>query len=240
MMRGYRFALLLLASFFLFGTSPARAEPAAADGILKAYVEAVGGSAALARIQSRQFKTTISSGLLRMTVDSKLVRPNLFEDQSSFLGFDTSSGHDGRSGWNRKRGKVEIVQGVELARMLRGHSLDWDQQLPRWYPTRQRLADADVAGVKVQVVELTASTGEKEIWRFDAATGLLKQIEGFKFEKDKPPVKVISSFEDYRLVDGVRLPHRMTASDGKREFVIVMKDLVHNQVRDPIRAPADE
>ncbi|MES2684245.1 MAG: hypothetical protein V4650_12065 [Pseudomonadota bacterium] len=235
----YRLVLLLLAGSLLFATSPARAEPAA-DRILKTYVEAVGGSGALARIQSRQFKTTLSSGLLRMKVDSRLVRPNLFEEQSTFLGFSSSNGHDGRTGWNRKRGKTEIVQGVELARMLRGHSLDWDQQLQRWYPTRQRLADAEVAGVKVQVVELTAATGEKEIWRFDAATGLLKQIEGFKFEKDKPPVKIVSSLDDYRKVDGVLLPHRMTATDGKREFLIVMSDLVHNQVKEPIRLPAGD
>lgn len=231
-------ALLAILLWMVAGT--ARAVPETADEILQTYVDAAGGSAALGRIQSRQARTTISMGLLKMKVESKLVRPNRFEDQSSFLGFDSSTGYDGRTAWVRKRGKVEIIQGVELARLIRGHSLDWDQQLTRWYPTRRRLPDAEIDGVKLRVVELTAATGETEIWRFDAGTGLLAQIEGFKFDKDEPPVKVISRFDDYRTVDGVRLPFRMTASDGKRELVIVMTSLAHNQIVEPIRAPAGE
>lgn len=231
---------LLFAGLLMAVSGLVRAEPVTADEILQAYIDAVGGHAALARIQSRRSKTTISSGLLRMKVESTLVRPDRFEDKGSFLGFPTGSGYDGRRGWSSKRGKVETVQGVELARALRGHSLDWDRQLLRWYPARRRLPDAEVGGVKVRVVEMTAATGEKEVWRFDAATGLLKQLEGFQFEKDEPPKRVVSTFGDYRSVDGIRLPFRMTASDGKREFVMEMTALEHNGTVAPIRAPVPD
>jgi len=220
----------------------AHADPAGdeADRVLAAYIEAVGGPAALASIQSRTMESTLSSGLLRMKLKSRLQRPDRFEDESSLLGFTAGAGYDGTRGWTRKGSKIEPVQGVELSRALRGHTLDWSRQYKSFYPVRRRLPDAEVEGVKVQVVELTASTGEKEIWRFDAATGLLKQLEGLKFEKDKPPVPVLSTLGDYRLVDGLRLPFRMTGSDGSREFTVVVTSLVHNQPGAPIVYPKDD
>lgn len=220
----------------------ARADPAAAeadaDRVLQAYVEAIGGAAALARIESRTLESTIASGLLRMTVKSRLQRPDRFEDESSLLGFSIGSGYDGERGWTRQGSKLEPLQGVELTRALRGHTLDWSGQYKRWYPLRRRLPDAEVEGLKVHVLELTASTGEKEIWRFDAATGLLKQLQGFKFEKDKPPVPVLTTLSDYRLVDGLRLPFRMSGSDGSREFVVTVTALHHNQPGQAIMYPA--
>ena len=228
---------LLCAGLLMVISGLARAEPVTADEVLQAYIDAAGGHAALARIQSRRSRTTISSGLLRMKAESTLVRPNLFEDRGSFLGFPTGSGYDGRRGWSSKRGTVGTVQGVELARALRGHSLDWDRQLRRWYPARRRLPDAAVGGVKVRVVEMAAATGEQEIWRFDAGTGLLHQLEGCQFEKGEPPKRVVSTFGDYRSVDGIRLPFRMTATDGRREFVMEMTALEHNGAVAPIRAP---
>lgn len=220
----------------------ARADPASdeADRVLAAYVEAIGGPAALARIQSRTMESTISSGLLRMKVKSRLHRPDRFEDESSLLGFTAGAGYDGQRGWTRKGSKVEPVQGVELTRALRGHTLDWSRQYKTFYPVRRRLPDTEVEGVKLQVVELTTTTGEKEIWRFDAATGLLKQLQGLKFEKDKEPVPVLSTLSDYRLVDGLRLPFRMTGSDGSREFTVTVTSLVHNQPGAPIVYPKDD
>lgn len=233
-----RFLALLLAGLLVLVTGVVRAEPATADAILQAHIDAMGGSAALARIESRTFRATISSGLLKMRVESTLVRPNRFEDRGSFLGMGSSSGYDGKTGWMTKRGDTEIVQGVELARAIRGHSLDWDQQIRRWYPVRQQKLDLVLDGRRLRVVEMTAATGEKETWRFDAATGLLHQIDGFSFEKDQPPAKLLTTFDDYRTVDGIRLAHRVTLADGKREMTMVITELAHNQVTRTIRAPA--
>ncbi len=236
---GLAFALTILA------TGPSRAAPgagesASADEVLQAYVEASGGNAALGRIQNRTTESKLSMGWLSASVKSTLVQPNLFLDEASMLAVSSSSGYDGRNGWKREGSKIEPLQGTELARMLRGHSLDWHLKLPSWYPIRKRLPDAELGGAAVHVLELTASTGEKEIWRLDAKSGLLRQIEGFAFEKDKPPVKAITTFSDFRKIDGVVLPHKTTITDGKRTFIATVASLKHNQPVATPRLPAKE
>jgi hypothetical protein len=230
--------LVLLAAALLATAACTAAADAGADAVIAAYVKASGGHDALARIQNRVTESRISMGWLSAHATSRLVRPDRFEDTASMIGLSTGSGYDGAVAWTRNGKKIETATGAELVRALRGHSLDWDRQIPTWYPVRTQLPDAEVAGVKVNVVEMTASTGEKEIWRFDAATGLLKQLEGFKFEKGKDPVKVVSTIEEYRAVDGVQLPWRITGNDGKHEMTVTVESLVHNTTVAPIVAPA--
>ncbi|AXQ31308.1 hypothetical protein D0B54_22640 [Solimonas sp. K1W22B-7] len=218
----------------------AAGESASADDILQAHVEASGGSANLARIQNRTTESKLSMGWLSASLKSTLVQPNLFLDEASMLAASSSSGYDGHTGWKRDGSKIEALQGNELARTLRGHSLDWHLKLPSWYPQRKRLPDAELEGTPVHVLELTASTGEKEIWRLDAGSGLLLQVEGFAFEKDKPPVKAFTTFSDYRKIDGVVLPYKTTISDGKRTFTVVVQSLKHNLAVTPPRLPAKE
>lgn len=219
------------------------AAPASADEVLKTYVDAIGGSEKLAHIQTRVMEAKISLGWLSLKLKSRLIRPNRFEDEASILGQGGGSGYDGTTGWTRKGSTVTVVQGKELKRMLRGHSLDWDRQFSHWYPTRRLLPDAEIDGVKVHVVEMIADTGDREIWRFDAATGLLKQLEGSKQdEKDKnaAPVKVVSNISDYRRVDGILLAFRITGTEGKKDFSMEVLSVVHNQALDPVKFPAEE
>ncbi|HEY1077564.1 MAG TPA: hypothetical protein VGE51_12805 [Fontimonas sp.] len=232
--------LLMLLSMALPGIARAADESAAADEVMQAYVAACGGRENLDRIQNRVTESKLSMGWISAGVKSTLVRPDRFVDEAKLLGMASGSGYDGTTGWTRDGGKLTVVTGAELTRLLRGHSLDWYKQYPAWYPVRRRLPDAMLDGAAMHVIELTATTGETEIWRFDAQTGLLSQIEGYKFEKDKEPVKVISTLGDYRKVDGVTLPHSVKATDGKRTFSAVVETLRHNQTLAPIRFPADD
>lgn len=228
--------LVLFAALLAATTRLALADPAA-DAVIAAYVKATGGAEALAKIQNRVTETKISMGWLSAHAKSVLVRPDRFEDSASMIGLSTGSGYDGAAGWKRKGSKVEALAGPELVRLQRGHLLDLGNALPTFYPVRTQLPDAEVDGTKVHVLEMTTSTGEKEIWRFDAATGLLKQLEGFNFEKGKEPVKVVSTLSDYRRVDGVMVPWRIVASDGKREMTMEVESLLQNQAVAPIVAP---
>lgn len=220
--------------------APAANESAAADAVLQSHIEASGGSSNLARIQNRVTESKLSMGWLSATLKSTLVQPNLFLDEASMLAVSSSSGYDGHAGWKRDGSKLESLQGSELTRMLRGHSLDWYLKLQSWYPVRKRLPDAELEGTPVHVLELTASTGEKEIWRLDARSGLLRQVEGFAFEKDKPPTKAVTTFSDYRKIDGIVLPYKTTITDGKRTFTAVVGSLKHNQPVTPPKLPAKE
>lgn len=229
-------ATLLLA---LACTSAARAADVAltADAVLARYIDAVGGSAKMAAVQSRISESTLSMGILSMHLKSVMVRPDRFQDSGSMLGIKAGSGYDGTTGWTSKGSKVEVAQGDDLIRLVRGHSLSPDKMVPVWYPQRRLLPDATVDGTATHVVEMTAVNGDKETWRFDAATGLLLQVENFKFEKGKEPVKMVTTISDYRTVDGVRLPFKAVGTDGKKTFTMTVDSLVQNQPTDPIKFP---
>lgn len=216
------------------------AAPASADEVLKAYVDAVGGSERLAQIRNRAMEAKVSIGWLSLTLKSRLIRPNLYVEEASILGQGGGSGYDGTTGWKRKGGDITVVQGKDLKRLLRGHSLDWDQHLTRWYPTRRLLPDAEVGDRKVRVVEMIADTGDREIWRFDAVTGLLLQLEGSQQENpEEPAVTVISNISDYRRIDGILLAFKVSGTQGKKEFSMTLQSVVHNQPVEPVRFPAN-
>ncbi|HSW11263.1 MAG TPA: hypothetical protein VLI06_00395 [Solimonas sp.] len=219
----------------------ATAAPATtADQILDRYIAACGGSENLSRIRNRVMEAKISSGILSLKVKTQLVWPNLWDEQGSLLGIAAGSGHDGSTAWTIKGSDITVVQGKEFRRLLRGHSLDWHKQIRQWYPTRRLLPDAVVDGSKVQVLEMIADTGDREVWRFDAATGLLRQLESIKQEDDpdEPPVMIISNLGDYRQVDGVTLAFRITGTEGRKKFSLDMLSLVNNGKVEAPRFPA--
>jgi hypothetical protein len=226
----------------LLAAAPAgAAAPANADEVLKRYVDAMGGHEKLARIQSRRMEAKLSMGWISATLKSRIIHPNRFEEEASMLGMGMSSGYDGTTGWTRKGGKATVVQGKELTRMLRGHSLDWYRHFAAWYPTRKLLPDAQVDGVKVHVVEMVSDLGDRQVWRFDAATGLLKQMEATKQEDPKePPVQVISTVADYREVDGILLAFKVTGTEGSKKFSLTVQSVQHNGPQEPIRFPAEK
>lgn len=214
--------------------------PVNADEVLQRYVDAVGGSEKLKAIRSRTMEARISMGWLSAKLKSRIVYPNRYVEEASIFGQDVESGYDGTTGWTRKGSKLRVVTDKALQRLLRGHSLDWDQQMPQWYPVRRLLPDEQLDGTTLHVVELTADTGEREIWRFDAATGLLRQFVGNKFDEDdpdKPPVPVTTTIDEYREVDGIRLAHKLTSVEGSTKVTMTVESVKHNQPQAPIQFP---
>jgi len=235
LLRSCTLALLLLA------TAAGAAPPANADEVLDRYIEALGGHERLGRIQSRVMESKISLGWLSLGLTSRILHPNRFEEQASILGQGGGSGYDGKTGWTRRGGKITVVQGKELTRMLRGHSLDWYRHFAQWYPTRRLLPDTQVDGVKLHVVEMISDMGDRQVWRFDADTGLLRQMEGSQQEDPKkPPVTVISNVGDYREVDGILLAFKVTGTEGSRKFSLTVESVQHNLPQEPIRFPGEK
>lgn len=226
-------------SILLLALQVHAAAPSTADEVLQRYIAAVGGSERLGSIQSRTMETKMSVGWLSTKVSSRSLYPNHFEQEASFLGKRFGSGYDGTTGWKRDGSKVTEVSGKELKRLLREHSLDWDRQLTQWYPIRNRLPDAQLDGTTLHVVEMMTDTEEREIWRFDAETGLLKQLErSVQDDPAKPAVLVVSTVDEYREVDGIRLPFKISGVGDSKTFTMTVESVQHNQPQAPIRAPS--
>ena len=230
-----------IAALVLLSGTAGAAAPTTADQVVERHFAAIGGSENLARIQSRVMEAKISVGWISLRLKSRLQRPNHWEEEATILGQGGGSGYDGKTAWTRKGSKITVVQGKEFKRLLRGHSLDLDRHYKEWYPSRRLLPDAMVDSVKVNVLEMTAETGEREIWRFDASTGLLKQVEGDKLDTaDTPPPRVISNVSDYRRIDGILLAHSVTGTEGSKKFSMTLESVQHNLPAVVIRFPGVE
>lgn len=225
--------LVIRIIFFLLlsgSATTAFSQEPSAEKIFDRYVEAMGGANALAAIQSRESEGEVTMGWVTIRTHSVLVRPNLFLDSMKVLGvFGGDSGYDGKRAWMRKRSDVKIVDGDDLKRAIRGHSLDWNLQFKHWYPSLRVLPDDVVDGVAVHCVEAIADNKDREVWCFDAQTGLLKQMEGKVKDDDGKMVPAIFKISDYRKVDGIMLPFKAEGSSNGKSFTSTVTSVVQNR-----------
>ncbi len=123
-----------------------------------------------------------------------------------------------RRGFTGEYGYMQIplfgfrrVEGAELAGLRLEARWTWADDLRRLYPAMALKGREEVAGAEAQVVEATTQSGTRTMLYFDAQTGLLVR-------RDK------TYFEDFRAVDGVRLPFRI-----RDDFsVITYSEVRHN------------
>lgn len=224
-------ALCASASSFAATTSDA-------DQVFDRYIAAMGGVEHLGQVKTRSYEGKISSGFLSSHYQSRFERPNHFQEEFSFLGMGSTTGYDGSKGWIKKGGDVTVVTGDTLFRAIRGHSLDWYSQYKSWYTTRRLLPDSNISGTPVHVIETVAANGDREVWSFDAKTGLLLQLDGMTHEEGKPPQPARTTFSDYQSLDGVMLARKISMQAGKKTFSMTIENVKQNMAIDPIRFPA--
>src|SRR5579884_2875339 len=190
--------VLLAAAIFAF-SSHSSAASKTPDQILAGYVEAVGGQAALDRIETREIEAHRGH--------SKVVyywqKPNkvLLVDGKEKMGYD------GGSGWMLSSKK-------RVSRLPKGNEklLLTDADPVRFVHLKQLYSDltsgnpATLDDRAMDVIVAPNDRGQTTFY-FDSATHLLARIE------DKGEIsayyKHITDFDDYREKDGIRLPFRI-------------------------------
>lgn len=123
--------------------------------------------------------------------------------------FDTANGYDGHIAWRRDRGgEVGLLDGAVPRRHARSQA--WLAARGYWFGGRLAgqagaLRTQTLAGRRYEVLAATPAGGDPlELW-FDADSGLLTRTV--------LPVaggSTVSVLEDFREVQGLRLPHRIT------------------------------
>jgi len=211
-------------------TTPQATLPSA-DQVLDKYVKAIGGKAALEKLTSRVSKGTFEMdqlpGPAAEEIDAKA--PNkqyMFTDLSGFG--QARRGFNGAVGWedNPQTGMRDIT-GTELAAMKRDADFYLAIKLRELYPKMTVKGKESVNGHDAYVIEATPQDGAAETMWFDADSGLLVRTER---EAETPNGKVTMdvTFDDYREVDGIKLPFVMHVSLGDFAFVIKWSEVKHN------------
>jgi zinc protease len=198
------------------------------EQVLSRYVEATGGSAAHHKFTTRLAKgewENVTQGV-RMQIEIYAKAPNMrveVLDAPQNQGF-AGRGYDGTAGWSMNMTETGLRQldGPELATSRRESDFYRQLRLDRLY---ERLAVAGkerVNGRDVYRVDAIPEIGNPEKLYFDCETGLLSRRD---VVYGTTPVQ--HYFEDYRDVDGIKLPF-VLRSEGPVRVVTRLTEIKHN------------
>jgi zinc protease len=183
----------------------------APDEVLAKHAKAVGGKEAIEKITSRSMKGSFdleAFGVTGAPVERLSKAPNKSAMKIDIAGFGVvNMVYDGATGWdsNPMTGLREL-SGVELAQMKRDADFYADLNYKKHYAKMEVKGKEKVGSYETYVIEATPAEGSPEKLYFDVDTGLLvRHDEEVETPQGKMPMEIY--FEEYKVVDGVKIPH---------------------------------
>jgi outer membrane lipoprotein-sorting protein len=233
---------------------PSAAYAQTADEVIEKHLAALGGREALTKITSRTMTGTIAlstpAGEVTGTIQVFGKRPNkarsLIKVDLSQFGVGelvVDQRFDGTVGY--------VLDSMNGNRDVAGNQLDNMRNAE--FPTpflaykengnkaellgKEKLGDRDVI-----VVQLTPKTGSASKQYFDAATYMvLKTVTTVNVPQLGRDVEQTTEFDDYRAVDGVKLPHTIKSSNPVQSFTLTATSIEHNkELEDAMFAKPDK
>jgi hypothetical protein len=228
--------------------TPARAEggPPQAEALIQKMIDATGGKAAYARLQSRfsTGKLSLPKMGVELSQTTWAQRPNksyaLME--SPALG-TMESGCDGSTVWdNSSMAGPSVKKGSERAVLLREADFDNWPNWKKYYKSATTAGADTVAGQATWKIEMVPLEGTPETMWMDQATGLvLKTSMKIQTEMGEVPVDVF--MEDYREACGMKIPFRtrQVMMGGMQEMVVTTDSIACDPVvpKDRFDLPAE-
>ena len=177
------------------------------DQILERYAEAVGGKQAIEKVTSRVLKGS------RVGADGVLVpeevyakAPNKLLTITSYPNLVFRTGFNGAQGWARSSQGERDLSGEMLSQLKREAEFYKETRLKEMYSKMAVVGRTTIGEREAYVIEATPNgDGSPEKLYFDAQTGLLVR----KYVESKTalgPFPTQTDYEDYKEVDGVKLP----------------------------------
>jgi hypothetical protein len=183
------------------------------EQILDKYVAAIGGRAAVEKLRTRVSKgTQVTWNGTEIPFETYQKSPGKYLDVVTRPGgVVVTVGFDGAAGWLRGPRGVRDVTGSQLAALKRDADIRGDLRLRELYPEMTVAGKEKVGERDAYVIVSRVSVQRSERLYFDAATGLLLRIAATT-ETPLARLPEETVFEDYREVDGVKLPFTVRAS----------------------------
>ena len=222
--------LILLVALYLPAFLAAQTLPPASS-VLEDYVQAVGGRAALEKVQNRVVHATITvpaQGLsmtsLTYTDDSGRSYTRI---ESPLFG-KIESGVNGETVWSvHPMAGARLLTGAEAKLQASISRLD---QLADWktgFDAVETVGTETVEGAPCYRVVAQIEGVPNQVFYFDQASKLLVKM-GLTAETPQGPVTVDSFIGDYRDVDGVKLPFRTRTVQLGQEILSVTDSVKQN------------
>jgi hypothetical protein len=220
---------LIMLAFAVVAPFHAAAQDAAlpsVDKLLERYVAASGG-AAVQKITSRSMTGSIDvpTYSLSGTFEQYTKTPGRQVNISDLSGFGkTIQCSDGKAGWaaDPQQG-VREMSAAELALFQRGADLQSPLHVRNHYKKMAVTGKSKVGDRDAYVVEARPPEGGFEKLYFDIHTGLLIRME----RPDQTGGSVVT-LDDFRDVDGVKVPFTIHQDSGQAEVLIRIHQVKHN------------
>ncbi|HEY1203213.1 MAG: hypothetical protein ABSH46_16160 [Bryobacteraceae bacterium] len=220
---------LIMLAFAVAAPFQAAAQEAAlpsVDKVLEKYAAAAGG-AAVQKVTSRVMTGSIDvlTFGLSGTFEQYTKTPNRQVNISDLSGFGkVIQSSDGKTGWatDPQQGLREM-DAAELALFQRGADLQGPLHVRNSYRKMAVTGKGKVGERDAYVVEAQPSEGGPEKLHFDTQTGLL-----IRLERPNSTGGSISTFDDFKEVDGVKIPLTIHLDTGQAEVLIKIHEVKQN------------
>jgi zinc protease len=212
-------------------TSAAPVLPQKVDPILESYARAIGGRQAWEKFTSQVLMGTIEvpSMSLTGTIVIHEKAPNKFMSAVIVNGAVFRQGFDGTQGWtDDPKNGLRDQAGAELAESKRGADFLHAFRMGRAYAKIEVTGAEKIGDRDTWIVEATAPEGgEPTKMYFDTQTGLMLRVISQNHDADGVS-QLQEDFEDYRVVDSVRIPFVWRQTNGDTTYTLKFSEVHHN------------
>jgi hypothetical protein len=202
------------------------------DQVLDKYVQALGGKAAIEKMTTVVIKgkvdvpSTGETGSMEMYKKAPNKEMQMINTPSNG---PSQRGFDGTVGWNWDPDSgPSDMSASDLAAMKLESDFYRDIRLKDLYPKISLKGKERVGDREAYVVEAPHEDGSSEKMYFDTETGLLIQSEVPIDVPDEGKTIVNSQYEDYREVDGVKMPFTIRQASADFDYVIKLTEVKYN------------
>jgi zinc protease len=203
------------------------------DEVLDRYVKALGGRAVIEKIKSRVSKGTFEIPSLAGVKGTLEIYEKAPNKEVAFLNIPgvgmEAEGYDGNVAWELEpdSGVVHEKKGLELASAKREAEFYGDLKLKELYSSMKLKGVEKVGAREAYLIEAVPAAGSPDLYYFDTETGLLLRKDSVE-EGDEGKHTVQEFYDDYRSVDGVKLPFSLHQVSADTVFNLKLTEVKQN------------
>jgi hypothetical protein len=199
------------------------------DQILDKYMASVGSSAAYEKLKTRIMKGSVTDAR-EQTVPVEVVQSaaGKISTRMTTSGGIVGSGYDGNSGWNKNARGVRDLAGIELTTIRRSADMSRALKIKEEALSPRVNGKVSIGDREAYAVSARAD-GQRVQLFFDTETGLLLRRR-IMIATPIGAAPQQTDYEDYREVDGIRLPFvvKFAGADPESATTTVYKEITHN------------
>ncbi len=227
--------LTVMITLMSAGASPGSLHPDSiptVDEVLDKYAQALGGKAAIEKMSTLVIKGTVDVPSTGETGTMELYKkaPNKeIQMISTPSNGPTQRGFDGTAGWNWDPDSGPSDMGpADLIAMKLESDFYRDIRLKELYPKISVKGKEKVGNREAYVMEAPRQDGSVEKMYFDTQSGLLVQSETPMEVPDEGKTVVNAQYEDYRDVEGIKVPFTVRQTSAYFDYVIKLREAKYN------------